>query len=126
MATPTSPATRRYHGSRRTLALRACTVRPQALLTLRFDRAMLNLLGFAIAFFMSGAPATASSLPLSQVTDLPLPGHASRFDYQWLDSTNRRLYIAHLGDSSLVVFDLDGQRVIHEVSGLPSVHGVVA
>jgi DNA-binding beta-propeller fold protein YncE len=75
---------------------------------------------------LSGAPTTASSLPLTQVADLPLPGHASRFDYQWLDPTHRRLYIAHLGDSSLVVFDLDGQRVIKEVTGLPSVHGVVA
>jgi YVTN family beta-propeller protein len=87
---------------------------------------MLNLLGLALAFFLSGAPATASSLPLTSVADLPLPGHASRFDYQWLDATSRRLYIAHLGDSSLVVFDLDGQRVIQEVTGLPSVHGVVA
>jgi DNA-binding beta-propeller fold protein YncE len=55
-----------------------------------------------------------------------LPGEATRFDYQWLDTTNRRLYIAHLGDSSLVVFDLDSGKVIHEVPHLPSVHGVVA
>ena len=87
---------------------------------------MLNLLGLALVLFLSGAPPTASSLPLSPVADLPLPGHASRFDYQWIDPVNRRLYVAHLGDSSLVVFDLDGQRVIREISGLPSVHGVVA
>jgi DNA-binding beta-propeller fold protein YncE len=60
------------------------------------------------------------------VADVPLPGHASRFDYQWVDADHRRLYIAHLGDSSLLVFDLDAQRVIEEVSQLPSVHGVVA
>lgn len=87
---------------------------------------MLSLLGLIFGLFSSGAPATASPVPLDQVADLPLPGHPSRFDYQWLDPVNRRLYIAHLGDSSLVVFDLDGQRVIQEVSGLASVHGVVA
>jgi DNA-binding beta-propeller fold protein YncE len=87
---------------------------------------MPNLLGLILAFFWGGAPTRASSFPLTAVADLPLPGHASRFDYQWLDPVNRRLYIAHLGDSSLLVFDLDGQRVIQEVSGLPSVHGVVA
>lgn len=72
------------------------------------------------------APPPAPSLPLSLVADLPLPGNPSRFDYQWIDAAQRRLYIAHLGDSSLLVFDLDGQRVIHEVPHLPSIHGVVA
>jgi DNA-binding beta-propeller fold protein YncE len=72
------------------------------------------------------APPKPSPLPLSFVADLPLPGRPSRFDYQWIDTANRRLFIAHLGDSSLLVFDLDGQRVVHEVTGLPSVHGVVA
>jgi DNA-binding beta-propeller fold protein YncE len=65
------------------------------------------------------------SLPLNPVADVPLPGHASRFDYQAVDAAGRRLYIAHLGDSSLLAFDLDGQRVVQEVPGLPSVHGVV-
>jgi DNA-binding beta-propeller fold protein YncE len=73
-----------------------------------------------------GAALPPASLPLSFVADLPLPGGASRFDYQSVDTDQRRLYIAHLGESSLVVFDLDGQRVIQEVPGLPSVHGVVA
>ncbi len=72
------------------------------------------------------APPTAPALPLSFVADLPLPGNPSRFDYQWVDAAHRRLYIAHLGDSSLLVFDLDGQQVIHEVPHLPSIHGVVA
>jgi DNA-binding beta-propeller fold protein YncE len=72
------------------------------------------------------APPKPPPLPLSFVTDLPLPGNPSRFDYQWIDTANRRLFIAHLGDSSLLVFDLDGQRVIHDVPRLPSIHGVVA
>lgn len=74
----------------------------------------------------TAASPTAPSLPLSFVADLPLPGNPSRFDYQWVDAEHRRLFIAHLGDSSLLVFDLDGQRVVHEVRHLPSIHGVVA
>jgi DNA-binding beta-propeller fold protein YncE len=72
------------------------------------------------------APAKPPPLPLTLVKDIALPGGATRFDYQWFDPVNRRLYLAHLGDSSLVVFDLDAQKVIHEVPHLPSVHGVVA
>jgi DNA-binding beta-propeller fold protein YncE len=87
---------------------------------------MVNLLTLALGLFVAGAPPAARTLPLTPVADLPLPGHSTRFDYQAIDPVNRRLYIAHLGDSSLVVFDLDGQRVIQEVAGLASVHGVVA
>jgi DNA-binding beta-propeller fold protein YncE len=87
---------------------------------------MVNALALAISVLLAGSPPSGSSLPLSSVADVPLPGNATRFDYQTIDPVARRLYIAHLGDSSLVVFDLDGQRVIQEVPGLPSVHGVVA
>jgi DNA-binding beta-propeller fold protein YncE len=86
-------------------------------------RAVVNLL--ALALLVAGSPPMAGLLPLNLVADVPLPGGASRFDYQVVDAANRRLYVAHLGDSSLLAFDLDGQRVIREVPGLPSVHGVV-
>jgi DNA-binding beta-propeller fold protein YncE len=92
----------------------------------RFNCVVLNTLAFALALLVAGSPPLAASFPLSPVADVPLPGRASRFDYQAVDPVNRRLYIAHLGDSSLVVFDLDRQRVIQEIAGLPSVHGVVA
>jgi DNA-binding beta-propeller fold protein YncE len=84
-------------------------------------RALLLALALAVApAHASAAPA----LPLTLVADVALPGGATRFDYQWVEG--RRLYIAHLGDSSLVVFDLDTQKVVQEVPNLPSVHGVVA
>ena len=41
------------------------------------------------------APAPASSLPLTLVRDITLPGAASRLDYQALDTGAKRLYIAH-------------------------------
>jgi DNA-binding beta-propeller fold protein YncE len=75
---------------------------------------------------VAASPVHAAPLPLATVADVPLPGGATRFDYQWVDADRRRLYIAHLGDGSLVVFDLDAQRVLAEVPRLPSVHGVVA
>ena len=86
---------------------------------------MAIVFALTLALF-AASPRTVDTLPLSPVADMPLPGHASRFDYQWVDPVNRRLYIAHLGDSSLVVFDLTAQRVIKEIASLPSVHGVVA
>jgi len=86
---------------------------------------MVNMLTFALTLLVAGSPPMGGSLPLSTVEDVPLPGRASRFDYQAVDAINRRLYVAHLGDDSVVVFDLDGRQVIQEIPGLPSVHGVV-
>src|SRR4029077_14974012 len=34
--------------------------------------------------------------PLRIVADIPLPGAAVRFDYQYFDSSQGRLYIAHM------------------------------
>jgi YVTN family beta-propeller protein len=69
-------------------------------------------------------PDPASSLPLTQVRDIALPGAASRLDYQALDAGARRLYIAHLGDGTVHVVDLDNGTVAGTVPGTPSVHGV--
>ena len=66
------------------------------------------------------------ALPLERVADVPLPGGASRFDYQSMDSEGGRLYIAHLGASRLIVFDTRNRRVLSEIGNLASVHGVVA
>ena len=70
--------------------------------------------------------ATPAELPLERVADVPLPGGASRLDYQCMDDGRGRLYIAHLGANRLTVFDTRNQRVISEVADLKSVHGVVA
>jgi YVTN family beta-propeller protein len=74
----------------------------------------------------AGSAHARGSLPLELVRDVPLPGGATRFDYQWVDASKRRLYIAHLGADSLLVYDLRAQKILGEVAGLPSVHGVVA
>jgi DNA-binding beta-propeller fold protein YncE len=64
--------------------------------------------------------------PLRKVTDVPLPGPAVRFDYQSLDGTHGRLYIAHMNANQLVVFDTKKREVVANLDGCPNVHGVWA
>jgi len=74
----------------------------------------------------TGIAATINSNPLLKMTDNPLPGNATRLDYTTIDQENRRLLIAHLGDSSLLVFDLVHRKVIREIHKIPKIHGVIA
>jgi hypothetical protein len=69
---------------------------------------------------------THDQLPLRQVADIPLPGKAVRFDYQTLDASHGRLYIAHMNADQLVVFDTKKREVVANLDGFPSVHGVRA
>jgi len=62
--------------------------------------------------------------PLKTVADIPLPGPAVRFDYQSLDSTAGRLYIAHMNADHLVIFDTATQKVLANIGGFNRVHGV--
>ena len=70
--------------------------------------------------------ARSSDLPLTRVRDLPLPGRSTRFDYQSIDAPGRRLYVAHLGESTLDIVDLDTFTIAATVRDLPQVHGVLA
>ena len=69
--------------------------------------------------------AAFDSLPLSHVADMPLPGRASRFDYESGDPTHSLLFIAHLGDSEVVVFDTSRSRVVTTIPDIAEVHGVL-
>jgi hypothetical protein len=53
------------------------------------------------------------SAPLKQVADVPLPGPAVRFDYQSLDASHGRLYIAHMNADQLVVFVGEAVEICH-------------
>jgi YVTN family beta-propeller protein len=72
------------------------------------------------------ASAKVANLPLRTLRDVPLTGGATRFDYQSFDPNTERLYIAHLGDGALTVFDAVKETVIGDVKDLPRVHGVIA
>ena len=69
---------------------------------------------------------TAGGLPLRVLSDVPLTGGTTRFDYQSLDSNSGRLYIAHLGSDLMTVFDVNKQTVVGDVKDLKRVHGVLA
>jgi DNA-binding beta-propeller fold protein YncE len=82
------------------------------------------LVGYA-ALCGSTAGATQSrSVPLVRVRDVALPGKLTRFDYQSVDQTNRTLYVAHLGDSTLDIVDLDTLHLVGSVPRIADVHGV--
>jgi DNA-binding beta-propeller fold protein YncE len=67
---------------------------------------------------------SAAVLHLRMISDIPLDGGASRFDYQVVDVARNRLFIAHLGADLVTVFDLKNQRVITDIVGVAGVHGV--
>ena len=76
------------------------------------------LANFATCFVSNGQ--------LKVVKDIPLPGGANRFDYQSINAANRRLYISHMNSSAVVVFDLDGQKVIANIENISRPTGVLA
>jgi len=70
--------------------------------------------------------APSAILPLRTLRDVPLSGGATRFDYQSFDPNTGRLYIAHLADSTMVVFDANKEAQLGEVKNLSRVHGILA
>src|SRR2546427_6692460 len=87
-----------------------------------------KLAGPPVEAHWSGAlpPASTAEAPLRLVADVPLPGSASRFDYQSLEPASGRLFISHMGAGQLVVFDVRAGRVIANLDGFPTVTGVLA
>ncbi|MDQ6780636.1 MAG: hypothetical protein M3Z37_05725 [Candidatus Eremiobacteraeota bacterium] len=65
-------------------------------------------------------------LPLTLVADATLSGRPTRLDYQSLDTQRHLLFIAHLGDSAVIVFDTQAHRVVATIPGVAAVHGLLA
>lgn len=70
--------------------------------------------------------APTAAPPLRVLGDTPLPGSATRFDYQSLEPASGRLFISHMGAGQLVAFDVRAGRVLGTVGGIPRVTGVLA
>jgi DNA-binding beta-propeller fold protein YncE len=67
----------------------------------------------------------AAAVPGYQtVVDVPVPGAASRWEYQVLDAQAERLYLAESGAGRVVVVDLAQERVAATVPGIASAHGL--
>jgi YVTN family beta-propeller protein len=60
------------------------------------------------------------------VADYPLPGRATRWDYISMDTSGSRMYLAHLGDSNLVVVDTKTRSVIAAIPDIGAVRGTLA
>jgi len=73
-----------------------------------------------------GAAPADGTLPLTLVRDVPLPGSTRRFDYASLDARSDVLYLAHLGDGHVLAFDTTTGKLVADVAGVASVHGVLA
>ena len=72
-------------------------------------------------------PASAGATAhLHTVADLPLTGGTSRFDYQSEDPRTSLLFIAHLGASTVTVFDLASERIRANIAHISDAHGVLA
>jgi len=88
---------------------------------------------FLIAVWCSGVCGSAlgaglprSSLPLEVIADAPLTGQTTRWDYASVDGGKHRLYLAHLGDSVVTVFDTRRQVVVKDIPRVSHVHRVLA
>jgi DNA-binding beta-propeller fold protein YncE len=67
-----------------------------------------------------------AGLQLAPVADVQLPGSASRLDYQSLDPKRHLLFIAHLGDGTVIVFDTKKSRPTAVIPDVSAAHGVLA
>ena len=85
---------------------------------------VLALAGAACA--CAATPAATPPLPLTRVADVPLGGGTTRMDYASFDPARHLLFIAQLGDSAVIVFDTQAQKVVARIAGISQVHGVLA
>jgi YVTN family beta-propeller protein len=97
----------------------------------RYSGRMLTVLRLFVAcatLLFCVAPTYAQSAPvtLQKLDDFPLPGDTSRYDYLSFDPTSNRMYVAHLGQGVVHVFDTRSKQLIGSIDGVPGVHGVLA
>jgi hypothetical protein len=74
----------------------------------------------------SSLEGSVPPLKLQPLADVPLGGKTTRLDYASLDLRRHLLFIAHLGDGAVIVFDTKTQQVSRRIAGISKVHGVLA
>jgi DNA-binding beta-propeller fold protein YncE len=70
-------------------------------------------------------PRPSKSPVLQPLVDVPLPGGPRRFDYQSLDPSTGRLYIAHMGADQVVIVDTATEQVVGAIDHISTVTGVL-
>lgn len=96
---------------------RACGIRPRRIAIVAFATLLTGC---------SGPVASAGSLPLKIDADVPLTGHATRWDYASFDPGRHRLFVAHMGDGVVTVFDTQDRAAVADIPNIRDVHGVLA
>jgi DNA-binding beta-propeller fold protein YncE len=77
----------------------------------------------AVAACGSDGAAPSGDL-LSLVSDVSLPGGATRFDYQEIDTARGQLVVTHMNDNAVLVLDLADGSVRQQLTGIPTPRGV--
>ncbi len=95
-------------------------------------KAIPKLLGVSMTTLVAAAALPAAQTPAEQTLQLqrssetPLGGHPTRLDYASLDANRHLLFIAHLGDSEVIVFDTQNHSLVTRIADVSHVHGVLA
>lgn len=76
-------------------------------------------------YVLKPASAAASSSLVRDFTDIPLPGAPVRFDYQSMDAKSGLLYISHMGDNHVVIFNVHTDKVVANIPDCPGSTGVL-
>jgi YVTN family beta-propeller protein len=86
-----------------------------------------TILWFVLALLLVFATAETGRAQnlLKTIADVRLPGGTTRFDYQSLDPSTGYLYLSHMGDGTVVVFDTKTDKVLANIPGFPVVTGVL-
>ena len=81
--------------------------------------------GFAVSIAFAAVEArTVEPAPLTIEAKIPLGDVRGRIDHLAIDHARHRLFVAELGNNSLSIVDLKGQRVLHRITGLNEPQGV--
>jgi DNA-binding beta-propeller fold protein YncE len=87
------------------------------------DRARLSLV-LALAACSHTASAGGGHELLAQVADVPLPGGATRLDYQEIDPAKGLLVVAHMNDDAVDILDLADGKLRARIEHVPTPRGV--
>jgi DNA-binding beta-propeller fold protein YncE len=78
-----------------------------------------------LTLFPSNLARGEDRLPLKALNDVPLSGRPNRLDYQSFDEKTHLLFIAHLGDGVVHVFDTEKGSIVADIPDVDAVHGVL-
>lgn len=80
----------------------------------------------ALSAASAASEGTVPPLDLTTLAEIPLGGNSTRLDYASVDVGRRLLFIAHLGDSEVIVVDTKARELVKRIPDVSKVHGVLA